>query len=169
MWLNLIGFNLCWLGLVLLGNNFIPIALVWLIAHLYLVKQPFKEITVILSVATIGIIVDSFLTLIGIFDFSSASHSAILPLWLMVLWLCFAATIDHGLKFLKKSKLLISGAALLGPPLSYLAGQKLSAVSFGFSHLTTMMTLALVWLVLLHLFFALSSKIVKHEVIYEQS
>lgn len=159
MWINLIGFNVAWFGLVTIGNGFVPVALIWLAVHLYYAKLRATEIKLVLIVALIGITLDSSLTLLGIFHFDSL----LIPFWLMILWCCFAATLAHSLKFLAKSKMLqfVVGAALA--PLSYIAGFTLSAVDFGYSVATTYLLLALLWGPLMQLLFYIAARLIPQE------
>ena len=161
MLINLIGFNVSWFGLVYWGNNFIPFAFILLLAHLFFQSKNYKELLLILLVSVIGIGVDSLLQQLNIFIFIEKAH---IPFWLMMLWASFAATICHSLQFLASSKVLQLVIGGLISPLSYIAGNKLSAVDFGYSMLITYTLLALVWGTLFILFFYLKSKIITQEV-----
>jgi hypothetical protein len=160
--INLVGFNLTWLGLILFGNNFIPIALVILMLHLYYQAEK-NELKLIFIVVAIGVLLDSTLLYSGIFIFPSTQH---IPLWLIVLWCCFAATIRHSLGFLSQSKILQLLAGGVVAPLSYLAGAKFSAVyltsSLGISYLL----LACIWGPLMVLIFLINDGLCIEEECY---
>lgn len=160
MLINLIGFNVSWFGLVYWGNNFIPIAFLLLLSHLFFQSKNYKELLLILVVSVIGISIDSLLQQIRFFIFLESSH---IPFWLMMLWACFAATICHSLNFLASSKILQLAVGGLISPLSYLAGYKFMVVDFGYSILITYAVLALVWGGLFILFYCLKGKIMKGE------
>lgn len=165
MFVNLIAFNLVWLGLVYWGDVFIPAAAIFLFWHLYAHKSKESgELTLILIVASIGVIVDSILQFIGVFIFSETLH---LPLWLIFLWLCFATTISHSLNFISHSMLhqCLVGAFLA--PMSYIAGQQFNVVNFGVSTLETYMILGVIWAGLMVSFFSIRDIVVKPEVIYD--
>jgi hypothetical protein len=162
--INLMGFNLVWLGLVYWGNSFIPIAIAFLCAHLYINRSTAaSELILIFSVATIGICVDSILQFTGFFIFSEASH---LPFWLMSLWFCFGTTLSHSLAFLGNSKFYqgLTGAVIA--PLSYIAGQKFNAVNLGMDVLETYVLLSLIWGLLMISFFYIKASLIKKEVEY---
>ena len=163
MLINIIGFNLSWFGLVYWGNNFIPFTFALLIAHLFFQSKNHKELLLILIISVIGISVDSLLQQLNVFIFLEPSH---IPLWLVMLWASFAATICHSLRFLESSKLLQLAVGGLVSPLSYIAGYKFMAVDFGYSILITYLILALIWAGLFVLFFYLKSKIIKVEINY---
>lgn len=150
MLFNILGFNLSWFGLILIGNKFIPLAVIFLAIHLYLVKHKTCEIKLILTVTTIGIAVDSLLYYFGVYRFNDPA----LPIWLLVLWACFAATISTSLGFLSSSVLLQLLAGVLAP-LSYLAAVKFSVISLNYPLLVYFCILACLWSPLMVVFFNL--------------
>ncbi|MEK9778156.1 MAG: DUF2878 domain-containing protein, partial [Methylophilaceae bacterium] len=50
------------------------------------------------------------------------------PLWIVVMWLLFAMTLNHSLSWLKRRYVLSFVFGALGGPLAYVAGEKLGAV-----------------------------------------
>lgn len=160
MLINLIVFNLLWLGLVYWGNNFVLVALIALALHIRYHCKGKRELLLISIVTSIGILVDSLLTYLQIFIFS---HQYFIPFWLMVLWACFAATLLHSLHFLSPSKLLQAVMGLIFGPLSYIAGEKLGAVQFGYSQTVTFLVLAIIWTVLLVSFYQINNTLKNRE------
>jgi len=154
MLINLLGFNLSWLGLILFGNSFIPFTLLWLGLHLYWCEQIQREVKLILSIVLIGILVDTLLSTANILIFPNPHF---IPFWLITLWAAFAATIAHNLQFLARSTIRQFLVGFIFPPLSYLGGASLSAVDLGYSQLATFFILAPVWSVLMVLFFHLKA------------
>lgn len=152
MLFNIIGFNISWFGLILLEAHFIPIVLLWLGVHFYFCKQKSAEVKLVLSVAIIGIFIDFSLSFFGAFHFKD---TLFIPLWLMMLWIAFAATIAHSLKFLARSTLLQLIVGFVFPPLSYIAGASLTSMTFGFELFITYFILAVIWSILMVLFFRL--------------
>ena len=157
MVVNFVGFYLAWFGLILLGNTFIPIDIALIAAHLIIVvKAPekrFAELKLITAIVIIGLLVDNALTAFSVFNFPNTSSSSfdafLIPLWLVVLWACFAATIAHSMQVMAKSKLLQVCVGAVFAPMSYIAGEKFGAVEFGYSLSVTFFILALVWSILL--------------------
>jgi hypothetical protein len=160
MLLNIIGFNISWFGLILLEERFIPVVILWIGLHFYYCKQPMAEFKLILSVTIIGIAIDSLLLFLDVFQFS---NHLIIPLWLMMLWIAFAATIAHSLQFLSRCTLLQFVIGFIFPPLSYIAGESLSSMTFGFELFITYLVLAVIWSILMMLFFKLQKKFYKQE------
>lgn len=163
MWINLIGFNLLWLGLVLIGNEFVIVAIAALFAHVYFCQHRTNEAKIIVLVAAIGTVVDTVLTQLNVFVFDNAF---LIPVWLIVLWCCFAATIRHSLSFLSSSKWWQALAGACFAPLSYLAGERFGAVGFSMPMVNTFVLLSVIWSVLMVLFFYLNSKISAEENVY---
>jgi hypothetical protein len=154
MLINIVGFNCCWVGLVLMGNSFIPVALAFLFWHLFFYSKIQRESLLIFMISCVGISVDSTLHWLDFFEFSSNEH---IPYWLMVLWGCFATTISHSLQFLSSSKLLQFIIGGLFAPLSYIGGYKLMAVEFSHPIFVTYIMLSLIWSLLLPLIFYLKN------------
>lgn len=157
--LNIIGFNLVWFGLVTWRDMFIPVASIYLVLHFFfLARMNKQEVMLIFAVCLIGIIVDSALLYLGFYIFDQSYH---LPLWLMVLWLCFATTLCHSLNFLSQSKVYQGLIGAFIAPLSYIAGNHLGAVDFGFSMSSTYALLALMWMLMMISFFELKARLQK--------
>jgi len=145
---NLVAFNIVWLSCVIGREN-----LIWLIAPLVLsyvallvATESIKLYQIVLPVS-IGVCVDLVLAIAGVFEFSNSSP--LLPLWLVVLWIAFAATLTQSLNFLSKNMIVACFFGAIGFPLNYSVGERLGAVSFEESYLITMIILCLLWAILL--------------------
>lgn len=159
--INLIGFNVSWFGLVYWGNAFIPISLSLLLIHLYFYGRKNHELRLVLIITLLGVFVDSLLQYFTVFVFENNTH---IPLWLITLWACFAATICHSLNFLSRHKALQLLVGGLLAPLSYIAGYKLNAVDFTLPISMTYLILSFIWAVLFICFYALKDTLVNKEV-----
>lgn len=163
MWFNLLLFKVSWFGLVIFQNSFVAISLCLLGIHFLIVADRKKELLVVISIASIGIAVDYSLVVFGVFDFAETSF---IPLWLISLWLIFATTIANTLAFLSEKpryQLLVGG---IMAPLSYLAGEQMGSVSFGYSTTESYLILAAIWAPLLASFFLINNKLSAFEVDY---
>jgi hypothetical protein len=145
-WLNLIGFQAAWWACALYGNTGALAALAWLLAHLALHRQRLTELRVVLACSVVGWLVDAALSASGwlILPYSPW----VLPLWLLVLWACFAATLNNSLQFMQHKFGLAALLGATGGPLSYYAGMELGRLAFP-STLTSLIVLAGVWALLL--------------------
>lgn len=155
---NLVGFQIIWWLMILYQDQYVSIGLLLLIGHLMLIKEHRCESVTLLAVGFIGTLVDSALTLGGVFEFTQ--NSAVggivpIPLWLITLWFGFAATLRHSMSYLSERLLLAGIFGGIGGPLSYVAGERLGAVNFGFSLPVVVALLAAIWALLLPLAFVL--------------
>jgi len=153
--LNIIVFNLLWIGLVLGRDSLIHLTLPSLLIYLAcLLRIGDLKVHQILLPAIIGITIDSSLTFFGIFIF--ADSSLIIPFWLIVLWINFSTTITLSLSFIGKSKLVAFGLGATALPFNYTVGERLGAVTFGEPYLFSILVLALVWSVSFPILFLVS-------------
>ena len=153
--LNIIVFNLLWVGLVLGRESLIHLTLPSLLIYLAcLLRIGDLKVHQILLPAIIGITVDSSLTFFGIFIFPDSS--LIIPFWLIVLWINFSTTITLSLSFIGKNKLIAFGLGATALPFNYTVGERLGAVTFGEPYLFSILTLALVWSVSFPILFMVS-------------
>ena len=147
---NLLWFQLCWFVAVLGREKLIAVLALLLVVRLL---QPDwrRELYLMVTCASIGVIVDAVLTHLEFFVFVPDPMMT-LPFWLIGLWLAFSGTLNAGLAWLQ-GRLFLS--ALLGAvfgPLSYFAGMQLNAVKFEQNLFFTMLILALIWSLLMPLF-----------------
>ena len=153
--LNIIVFNLLWVGLVLGRESLIHLTLPILLIYLAcLLRIGDLKVHQILLPAIIGITIDSSLTFFGIFIFPDSS--LIIPFWLIVLWINFSTTITLSLSFIGKNKLVAFGLGATALPFNYTVGERLGAVTFGEPYLFSILTLALVWSVSFPILFMVS-------------
>ena len=160
--LNIIVFNLLWIGLVLGRESLIHLTLPSLLIYLAcLLRIGDLKIHQILLPAAIGITIDSSLTFFGIFIFPESS--LIIPFWLIVLWINFSTTLTLSLSFIGKNKLVAFGLGATALPFNYTVGERLGAVTFGDPYLFSILVIALVWSVSFPILFMVS-----HENFFER-
>ena len=153
--LNIIVFNLLWLGLVLGRESLIYLTLPSLLIYLAcLLRIGDLKVHQILLPAAIGITIDSSLTFFGIFIFPESS--LIIPFWLIILWINFSTTLTLSLSFISKNKLVAFGLGATALPFNYTVGERLGAVTFGDPYLFSILILALVWSVSFPILFIVS-------------
>ena len=153
---NFLGFQLIWWLMVLFQNQYVWVALILFVCHFFMVKHPWIEGGTLLGVACAGIALDSLLTISGMFAFPQQSIMSGLipiPIWLVALWISFAATLRHSLSYLARRPMIASILGGVGGPLSYLAGERFGAVVFGYSSGLTLILLAFLWALLMPLAF----------------
>lgn len=142
---NILGFQVCWLGLVLKVPLAVPVALAYALWHLVVIANS-SERRLTLLVVVAGILLDGSLTMLGVFQFTP--EPLWLPIWLCVLWLVFATTLKHSLRWLWTRQPWLLPLGGLGAAGSYLAGARLDAVELSDPLWITMLVLTLCWTVL---------------------
>ena len=153
--LNIVVFNLLWIGLVLGRDTLIHLTLPSLLIYLVcLLRIGDLKLHQILLPATIGITIDSSLTFFGIFIFPDSS--LIIPFWLIILWINFSTTITLSLSFIGNNKLVAFGLGATALPFNYTVGERLGAVTFGEPYLFSILVIVLVWSVSFPILFMVS-------------
>lgn len=130
-----------------------------IIAHILFVGESLTELAVVLVTALAGIITDSLLALFGVYIFSGSGQFLPIPFWLILLWYAFASTLRHSLAYLSKHYRLAAGLGAVGGTLSYVAGMKLQAVTFGLAFYPTVLLLACIWACLMPVIFLLCQRV----------
>ncbi len=129
--INALLFQVLWFVAILAQDTWSLIPLVLMLAHFLLIAN--KHLLAVLSLAFLGILIDSAFNFAGIYHFSVVSHTLPylnLPVWLASLWLGFCLSLPISLAWLlKKPHFLVVVCSLMGP-VSYLAGRRLGALSF---------------------------------------
>ncbi|SNX27915.1 Protein of unknown function [Polynucleobacter meluiroseus] len=117
--------------------------------------SPLFEAKFIFKVLLLGVSVDSLLYHFGFMNFHDAWPSSYLsPMWMWVLWVLFSSTVNQSLSWLQGKPLL--GAVLGGifGPISYEAGIRMGAGSWGPSgQLGGLAAVSVVWVIAIPLIF----------------
>lgn len=111
--------------------------------HLLWVSSWAAEGKLLLSVFLAGSALDSFLLNLGVFDFGEPRQ--LIPLWLALLWLLLASTLNHCLAWTAQPWWRSSLLGALAAPLSYYGGAKIADVTLPLGTWPTLVILALVW------------------------
>lgn len=153
-WVNALGFNLIWALCIFYGNTLLPVVLLLLLCHLFMHRQPRRELLVVVGLGSLGYAIDTVLTLLGLFQFEPVQLIA--PLWLLILWFGFCATLRQSLSFFRSHLLLSALAGAAGGSFAYLAAANFGAVMLGLPVLQSGLVIAAVWALLFPLFIRLS-------------
>lgn len=132
---NLIAFQACWFASVLGAAAGMPwagplFAAVWLPLHVR-ATSPWMavELKLILAAGALGYVLDSLLVLAGALSFpAEARFGAPTTLWMVTLWLGFAATLRHVLGWLRGRYVVAALLGMVAGPFAYWGGAKLGAV-----------------------------------------
>ncbi len=151
-------FNLAWFLALLGGNSAVPVLILGLLAYFYFFPQ---SIVPVFLMAFIGMCGDSLLAFQGVLVFSKQT----LPLWLLMLWLCFAAYVwAIRLYILNWPLTWLFVIAPLGGLACYLAGERLGAVEIPAPLLSQYAFIFLAWFIYTFLFYGVLFYLKKAEV-----
>ncbi len=113
-----------------------PVVIVgWLTGHLVNAKHPMAEIKLLLASMGIGYVFDGLLTHMEVLKFKLHEPSSWwwpIPLWMVMMWPNFAATLNSSMKWLRGRYRIGAILGAIAGPFSYYGGVKFGkAVQFG--------------------------------------
>lgn len=98
-----------------------------------------------ISVA-LGLVIDTIWVQLNLIGYSAhVPFENIAPLWIIVLWVGFAMTINHSLSWLDKHPLLPAICGLIFAPLAYFGGVKFGALHFIGDPIIITVALGIAW------------------------
>ena len=166
---NLIAFQCCWLAAVLGAAAGMPwlgplFAAAWLPLHIRATGASMAlETKLILAAGTLGYVLDSVIVLVGGMSFpAQAQLGAPTTLWMVTLWLGFAATLRHALGWIRGRYLLAALLGAIAGPFAYWSGSKLGALVLTDSAPSLMM-IGVEWLVAMPLLLLLLRRLERDE------
>jgi hypothetical protein len=117
--------------------------MVW---QLHPIRRHTNDFKLLALSVLLALVVDTTWIQIGFMQFTDQRLiAAISPLWIILLWMGFALTINHSLAWLSLHPLLPVAMGLIGGPLSYYAGLRIGAVEYLRDPLLISACLALAW------------------------
>ncbi len=152
---NFVAYQLAWFAVILgaaQGHAWAgtAVALLVTVAHLWMRRDPL-DLKLIGVAAVMGLVLDSALAATTQVRFASAGDLLIAPFWMLSLWIAFATTLNHSLRWLMQRPVVAAlGGAVFGP-LAYLAGAKLGALTLP-SPSTALPLLAVSWMAAMWVF-----------------
>lgn len=151
---NAILFQVVWFVCVLAGSVWALVATgCYLLIHDRFFMHSRKEWRLLFLFLGLGVLIDGTLFQIGLFSIAGAvtEDSLLPPIWLLCLWISVGTLFAHSLSMLRTRYLLISLMGMVGPPLSYIAGAKLSGISLAEPMYLTLSVVAIIWALVLPL------------------
>ncbi|MDX6769248.1 MAG: DUF2878 domain-containing protein [Elusimicrobiota bacterium] len=160
--LNYLGFQAGWLANVmgagreafLLGP---AVSLLLLGAHAAGAADRRKEAARLLAVAAFGLALELAFASLGRYEYAGSGRLP-LPLWVVSLWLLFAATLDSSLRWLSDRPVLACVLGAFAGPLSFQAGVGLGAGRYLASAPEASVLLSVLWALALPGAFAVSRR-----------
>jgi len=130
-------------------------SLAYIAFHIWRAHSPKQEFSLLFKVLLYGIATDTLIMYLGLIDFRDAWPSPLLsPIWMWALWLLVASTLNGSMSWLRGKLVLGSVLGAICGPLSYEAGVRMGAASWGSGgQIPGFCLIALVWAVAMPLFF----------------
>jgi hypothetical protein len=157
---NFVLFQAGWFACIIgAANNQVlwPVvgSLLYLAVHIWHSEHPNVELKLIFKVVLFGVSVDTLIANLGFLHFADAWPSTYLsPLWMWTLWALVASTLNSSLSWLSGKPLLGAVLGAIAGPLSYEAGIRMGAGSWGVNgQLGGLLLLAIIWGAAIPLFF----------------
>jgi hypothetical protein len=151
---NIVGYQLVWFVIVYgagagrLWPGLLAAAL-FALWQLTVSQERAADLRLIGIALALGMLIDGALARSGLLSYASAAPAlppAGAPVWILALWISFALTLNHSLRWLRGRLALGALAGALGGPLAYLGAARLSgAVSFATPAWQPLAGLALGW------------------------
>ena len=93
-------------------------------------RKAYGDWGLVLVAALLGLILDSLWIQLGILEYEAPLLlETIAPVWILLLWMSLALTLNHSLGWLKERLALAAALSALASPISYYAGQRLEALT----------------------------------------
>jgi hypothetical protein len=153
-WGNLLGYQATWfVAVIAAGRGLwwpgVLAALAFAASQLALARDRTRMLLLFAAALPIGAIVDGALAHAGVLRYAAPSPALPAggaPLWILGLWLAFAATLQCSLAFLQRRRWLAAALGAIGAPLAYLgAAQGWQAVAFAAPSALGLLALAGAW------------------------
>lgn len=156
-WINAIVFQLTWFACVLGGTAWGSVALAALGFNAYAAsdgREPLRtDLKLALILGGFGWLLDTAWVQLGLLDYGTATA----PVWILLLWLAVALTLNHSLRFLQGRPVLGGVLAGCAAPGSYLTGESLGAVTV--PHNLGLLAIGVAWACVFYVLFStLSSR-----------
>lgn len=148
-----VGFDLYWLMVVLFRERGLVLWLGLAILACLLLPSVLRLYALMLAAAGSGL--DTLWVLTGLVHFQG---EALLPLWMVALWLMFAALWTHLTRSTALPGWLLAIIAAAGGPIAYLVGERLGAMRFLGPPVMVIGLMAMGWLALMLFFHILMGK-----------
>jgi hypothetical protein len=137
LWANFIGYQLVWLAAVYGASQgeawpALLTTAVFVLIQLTASRQRGADLALIATALVLGLLVDGTLARSHVLRYATpapAVPAGGAPAWILALWVAFALTINHSLRWLRGRPLVGVVAGVLGGPLAYAGAARLGAVT----------------------------------------
>jgi len=163
---NFILFQAAWFICVLgaaydLTYPALGISMLILIVHFALIKNRLLELKLIMIAGFFGLVFDGALLNFDLIIYNDPGVPyPITPIWIVMLWMIFAMTLNHSLAWLSKKIYLSFIFGALGGPLAYIAGEELGAITL--LGMNAIVTLSVGWAIITPILLIIANKLNKN-------
>lgn len=133
--INFLLFQISWFACVVGAAKHMPwlgvmVVLACIIWHLIQSTHAKNELILLIIAVFIGGLFDQIMLSTGQIVYQSHGWShALVPSWILALWLSFTTTLNLSLRWMRGKTLIAIAFGMIGGPLAYLAAEKLGAVT----------------------------------------
>ena len=145
---NFLAYQLAWFAVIIGAAHdyaWAGAVVALVVAAVHLSRRPAPlEFKLIGAAVILGLIVDTTLVVTGQVHFDDNGILPVAPYWMLSLWIAFATTLNHSLRWLMLRPVSAAVLGAVGGPLAYLAGDKLGALSLS-TPSTALVVIAILW------------------------
>lgn len=153
-WINLLGYQLIWIvtvggaarGLWWAG---LPVLAVFGLWHWHVSRVPKSDLKLVIIAGVLGFAIDSVFAATQSLHYQAPLPSpSFAPVWILILWVAFALTLNHSMLFLRGKLLWAMLFGAIGGPIAYLIADRVwGAVRIEQPDWQVLLALALAWAV----------------------
>ena len=161
---NFVLFQLGWFACILgAAHGYVSLAVLFCLAvavfHLWQSSEPMQEGMLLLKILALGICADTLLLQTGSLVFESKGLlPSLSPIWMWSLWVILGCTLNESMSWLRGRYVLAAVLGAITGPLSYLAGVKLGAATWG-NETQALVLLGIIWALAMPLLFWWAAKV----------
>ncbi len=152
--INFVLFQAIWFACILgAANSRMLSSWILFITFMYFqtckINRHTNDLLFVTILLPLGIIIDSLWAFNGLIEYKVGYPStSFSPYWIAILWITFALSLNHSLKWIFKYPKLALIFGMFGGPLSYLGAERLGAIVINHRSLTLSL-LAISWLMVI--------------------
>ena len=164
--INFVLFQAAWFVCVL-GASYdrtyvaLLIATIILLIHFAIIKKRLLELKLILIAGIIGFFFDGALLNFDLIIYNDPGLPyPLTPIWIVMLWMIFAMTLNHSLAWLSQKIYISIFFGAIGGPLAYVAGEKLGSITLLSNN--SIITLSIGWALITPILIIIANKLNKN-------
>ena len=164
--INFVLFQAAWF-ICVLGASYnqtylaLTLSIIILLIHFSLIKKRMLDVKLIIIAGLIGLLFDGALLNFDLIIYNDPGLPyPFTPIWIVMLWMIFAMTLNHSLAWLSQKYYLSILFGAIGGPLAYIAGEKLGAITLLSTN--SIITLSVGWALITPILLIIANKLNKN-------